>query len=314
MRIGMQPITGGPRATPLSILAFARTADGLGFDSIQVPDHIVIPVGPATPYPYHPTGSMGVEPEDDFYEPLSLIGYLLGATRRIRIGSSVLVAAQREPLTTAKQLACLDVLSGGRIALTVGAGWLAEEFAAVRAPDFRRRGKATEEAVEIFRRAWRSHPVEFHGEIFSFDAVGVLPKPVQEGGIPILIGGNSAAAIGRAARIGDGWQPLKISRDEYAAGVARLHEVAAAHGRELEGFALSLRLGLRISAARTERRAGEDAEKVLVGTAQEVMAQLEVYEAIGVDEVVFDLRTCSAPEIEETLALCAEQLLPRFSA
>jgi probable F420-dependent oxidoreductase len=314
MRIGVQPLTGGPAAAPGAIRAFAQLADELGYDSLQVPDHVVVPVGPTTPYPYHPSGKMGVEPDDDFYEPLSLIGYLLGLTRRLRIGTSVLVAPLRDPLATAKQLACLDVLSDGRVTVAVGVGWLEEEFAALRAPSFRRRGKATDEVIEIFRRAWREHPVEFHGEIYSFGPVGVSPKPAQPGGIPILVGGNSEAAIDRAVRLGDGWQPLKLSPAELEAGLAHVRAAAARHGRSLDGFSLSLRLGLRIAAEATERRPGEDEGKVLVGTVDEVAAQLRAYEALGVGEAVFDLRTCAPAEVERTLELGAAGLLPRFTA
>jgi len=312
MRIGMQPATSGPQATPAAITATAELADRLGFDSLQVTDHIVIPVSVESRYPYHPSGQMRVGPDADYFEPLSLLGYLAGRTRRIRLGTSVLVAAYRNPVVTARQLASLDALCGGRLVLGVGVGWMEEEFAAVGAPPFADRGAVTDEVIEVFRSIWREQPASYSGRFFAFGPVGAMPKPAQPGGIPILVGGNTRPAIRRAARLGDGWQPLKISPDALSASLGYLREQAARHGRDLSAYMVSLRMGLRLSPAPTPRRDGEDRWSVLVGTADEVAEDLVAYEKLGVTETVFDFRTCSPDETAETLHLAAQHLFPRF--
>lgn len=313
MKIGMQPANSGPQATPERIAAIAELADGLGFDSLQVTDHIVIPVEYSSPYPYHPSGRMAAGPDDTFYEPISLLGYLAGRTRRIRLGTSVLIGPYRNPVVTAKQLACLDALTGGRLLIGMGVGWMEEEFAAVAAPSFAERGAVTDEVIEVFRRIWRDQPASFQGRFFQFAPIGVMPKPAQPGGIPILIGGDSRPAIRRAARLGDGWQPFKLPPEVLEQKLGYLREQAVAADRDLSGFTISLRLGLRLTSAPTERRPAEEPWKTLVGTPAQVADDLKVYQGLGVTEVVFDFRTCSFDETSETLHLAAKTLLPQFA-
>lgn len=314
MRIGMQPINSGPLATPAYITEIAELADTLGFDSLQITDHVVMPVEYSSPYPYHPSGRMAAGPDDNYFEPLGLLGYLGGRTRHIRLGTSVLIAPYRHPVVTAKQLAGLDVLTGGRLVVGLGVGWMAEEFAALGAPPFAERGAVTDEVIQIFRCIWREQPASFAGRFFAFAPLGVMPRPLQPGGIPILIGGMSRAAIRRAARLGDGWQPFKQTPEELAAGLAYLHEQAERANRDLSGFTISLRLGLRLSAGPTERRAAEEPWKTLVGNTEQVAADLAIYSKLGVTETIFDFRTCTADETRETLQLAAEGLLPRMQA
>ena len=279
---------------------------------MQVTDHVVIPITVESRYPYHPSGQMRMGPDADYFETISLLGYLAGRTRRIRLGTSVLVAAYRNPVVTARQLACLDVLSGGRIMLGVGVGWMAEEFAAVAAPSFVERGAVTDEVIEVLRCIWRDQPASYSGRFFSFAPVGAMPKPAQPNGIPILIGGNTRPAIRRAVRLGDGWQPIKISPDELIARLGYLREQAAQQDRDLSSFSVSLRMGLRLSPSPTSRRDGEDRWSVLAGTADQVADDLAAFEKLGVTEMVFDFRTCSPEETTETLHLAAQHLIPRF--
>lgn len=313
MRIGIQPANSGTQATPEAIAEVAELADGLGFDSLQVTDHLVIPVTIESTYPYNTSGRMAAGPDDVYFEPLSLIAYLAGRTRRIRLGTSVLIAGYRNPVVTAKFLACLDVLSGGRLVIGLGAGWMEEEFAAVGGPPFAERGVATDEVIEVFRRVWRDQPASFQGQIYAFGPVGVMPKPLQPGGIPLLIGGITRPAIRRAARLGDGWQPFKLPPEALRAGLSYLREQVERHGRDLAGFEVSHRLGLRLTTGPTERRPAEEPWKTLVGTPEQVAADLDVYRDLGVTEAVFDFRTCTPEETRETLHLAAEHLLPRFA-
>ena len=311
MRIGMQPANSGPKATPDAITEEAELADRLGFDSLQVTDHVVVPVEINSRYPYNPTGRFAASPDTDYYEPISLLGYLAGRTRRIRLGTSVLIAAYRNPVVTARQLACLDQLTGGRLVVGLGVGWMAEEFAVLDAPPFAERGAATDEVIAVFRAIWGEQPASFDGRYYRFPPVGAMPKPVQPGGIPILIGGDSRPAIRRAARLGDGWQPFKLPPDELAPRLTYLREQAERADRDLSGFTVSIRLGLRLGRALLERREGEESEwGTLVGTAEQVLEVLGVYARLGVTEAVFDFRTCSPDETQETLHLAGEGVLP----
>ncbi len=314
MRIGVQPVNSGPLATPEYITELAELADELGFDSLQITDHLVMPLEYRSRYPYNASGRMAAGPDDAYFEPLGLIAYLAGRTRRIRLGTSVLIAPYRHPVVTAKFLAGLDQLSGGRLLLGVGVGWMAEEFAALGAPPFEERGAVTDEIIAIWRTLWREQPANFSGRFFQFAPLGMMPKPAQAGGIPIYIGGSSRPAIRRAARLGDGWQPFKLTPEEMEPGLTLLREQAAKLGRSLDGFTISMRLGLRLAATATERREAEEPWKTLVGTPAEVIRDLQAYERLGVNEAVFDFRTCTAEETRETLRLAAAELLPRFQA
>lgn len=313
MKIGMQPPNSGPYATPAFITELAELGDTLGFDSLQVTDHIVVPAEIRSRYPYNASGVMAAHPESDYYEPLSLLAYLIGRTRRIKLGTSVLILPYRNPILTAKQLACMDQLSGGRMLLGVGVGWMEEEFRILGSPPFAERGAVTDEYIETFRRIWREGTTALEGRYTSTPVVGVNPRPAQAGGIPIIIGGVTRPAIRRAARLGDGWQPFKLPPDELVAGLNELRAQARRFNRDLREFTISLRLGLRMTRESTERRPDEEPWKTLVGPARDVLLHLRTYHDLGVTEVVFDFRTCRPEEVRETLRLCAAQIIPAFA-
>jgi probable F420-dependent oxidoreductase len=313
VKIGIQPANSGPNASPSLLTEVAERAEELGFDSLLITDHIVLPLEYTSPYPYHASGRMAASPDDPFFEPLSTIGFLAGRTHRIRLGTSVLIGPYRHPVPTARYLACLDQLSGGRIVIGMGVGWMAEEFAAVQSPPFEERGAVTDEVIEVFRRIWRDQPASFSGRFFQFEPVGAMPKPAQAGGIPILIGGESRPAMRRAARLGDGWQPFKLPPEVLIDRLDYLRAQARTAGRDLSNFIISMRLGLRLTATPTERRSSEEPWKCLVGTPAQVAADMEVYQKLGVTEIVFDFRSCTPDETRETLQLAGKELVSRFA-
>jgi probable F420-dependent oxidoreductase len=313
MKIGLQPPNSGPHATPEFMTELAELGDQLGYDSLQVTDHILVPSQVNSRYPYNATGVFASRPETDYYEPISLLAYLIGRTRRIRLGTSVLILPYRNPLLVAKQLACMDRLSGGRMVLGVGVGWMEEEFRILDAPSFAERGAVTDEYIEGFRRIWREGTTTLEGRYIHTPEIGVNPRPAQAGGIPIIVGGVRRPAIRRAARLGDGWQPFKLPPDELITGLNYLRAQARRSGRDLRGFTVSLRLGLRMTREPTERRPEEEPWKTLVGPARDVLQHLRTYRDLGVTEVVFDFRTCRPDEMRETIQLCAEQIVPAFA-
>lgn len=176
---------------------FAREVDRLGFDAIETPEHVAFPVGFRSKYPYTRDGSFPGADEFPIPDPLLPLAYVAASTTRIKFGTYVIILPQHHPLYLAKQMATLDVLSKGRTFIGVGSGWLKEEFDALGI-DFHDRGARTDEAIQAMRVLWRDNPSTFKGRHFNFGPLKSFPKPVQKGGIPILVGGISAPAIRRA--------------------------------------------------------------------------------------------------------------------
>src|SRR5438477_2165589 len=229
----------GPLATPEHILRMATRADALRYTSLFVTDHVVLPASAArSVYPYAASGKLPGGANQDYLDPLALLGWLAHATRKIKLGTSVLVVPYRNPLVTAKTLATIDCLSNGRLILGAGVGWLREEFEAVGAPPFEERGRVTDEYIALMRKTWTTDPVSFQGRYVRVDNVHALPKPAQPGGIPVWIGGHTDGAVRRAARLGDGWHPLimrppgLLLPPEYATRVRPLGAWAKGAGRE----------------------------------------------------------------------------------
>ena len=283
----------GPLATPENILRMAARAEALRYDSIFVTDHVVLPVSMArSVYPYSPTGRLPGGADQDYLEPLALLAHLAHATRRIRIGTSVLVIPYRNPVVTAKTLATIDRLSGGRVILGAGAGWLREEFEALAAPPFEARGAVTDEYLTLMRRLWTTDPVTFQGRHYAVRDVHALPKPAQRGGIPIWIGGHTDAAARRAGALGDAWHPIGLRPpatlfpDEYAAKAKQVRAAAQRAGRDPRSVRLTLRCPMQVRGPRAKAAAGE--RPLFQGTAEEVAGDVRRYAAVGVSHFVFD--------------------------
>ncbi|HUY19600.1 MAG TPA: LLM class F420-dependent oxidoreductase [Candidatus Binataceae bacterium] len=206
MKFGLMFINAGPFSQPELFAHMARTAEECGFESIWTVEHVVIPKDYKSPYPYSPSGKIPGPDEVPINDPLLPLAYAAAITKKLRLATGIVILPQHHPLYLAKQAATLDVLSGGRMILGVGSGWLKEEFDALGI-DFATRGRRTDEGIEAMRALWRDHPSNFHGKIFNFGPVASFPKPVQKGGVPIHIGGHTAAAVRRAAAYGDGFFP-----------------------------------------------------------------------------------------------------------
>src|SRR3989442_9914477 len=182
MPFGFSLPSRGPLARPDMLVKLAEKADALRYASLFVTDHVVIPTTIDSPYPYSPSGKVGGEWTQGYLEPLTLMTFLAGVTSRVRLGTSVLVIPYRNPVVTAKMLATLDVMSGGRVILGAGVGWLREEFDALHAPRFEDRGRVTDEYLRLMRECWTREPVEWNGPHYRLRSGSALPKPVQQGG------------------------------------------------------------------------------------------------------------------------------------
>jgi probable F420-dependent oxidoreductase len=278
----------------------------------------VLPVSAArSVYPYAPGGQFPGGARQDYLEPLAMLAYLARATTRIRLGTSVLVIPYRHPLVVGKMLATVDVLSGGRVILGAGTGWLREEFEALGAPPFEQRGAVTDEYLAVMRLAWTTDPVSFEGRYCRIPSVHALPKPVQAGGIPVWIGGHTPAALRRAARLGDGWHPIglrppaNLEPDEYAASVKQLHAWAAEAGRDPAAITLSFRAPMEVRSSRAKAPAGD--RPLFQGTAAEVLGDIQRYQAIGVSHMVFDPVRLDLRAVLDNIARFADEVRPKLA-
>src|SRR5438034_8831374 len=206
MRYGFYCPTRGACATAEAVETILAKGEALGFTSTMIADHIVFPMRIASKYPYTVSGDF--PGGGDALDQLSLMAFAAGRTRSLRLVTSVMILPYRNPVLTAKMLATIDVLSRGRVTVGVGVGWLREEFEALGAPDFKRRGAVSDEYLRIFKTLWTQNPATFRGEFYRFESLRCLPQPVQKPHPPIWIGGHSRAALRRVARHGDGWHPV----------------------------------------------------------------------------------------------------------
>ena len=240
MKFGvLPPYRHGVTADPDWMRTFARQAEASGFESIYTVEHVVVPAGYESRYPYSESGRMPLPEDVDIPDPLELLAYLAACTSTIRLATGILVLPEHHPIQLAKRAATIDRLSGGRLTLGIGVGWLREEVEAVGV-DFDSRGARTDECIVALRSLWATGEATHHGAHFAFERAGSYPKPVQQGGIPIHIGGHSRTAARRAGRLGDGFHPLGISDAELPARLDEVRRAALDAGRDPDAIELSL--------------------------------------------------------------------------
>lgn len=211
----------------------AVIAEEVGFTGVLLGDHVFFPEKLDSPYPYTPDGQPGFESADPWPDPWVSIGAMAAVTTRLRFGTSVYILPLRNPLQVAKSIGTAAVISGNRVALGAGAGWMREEFAQMGVA-FEGRGGRYDEMIEILRLLWRGGMTEYHGQHFDFDRLEISPAPTEE--IPIWIGGHGKIALRRAARLGDGWIGTGCAPEEIAEILGKLGELRRDAGRESEPF------------------------------------------------------------------------------
>jgi probable F420-dependent oxidoreductase len=220
----------------------AARAEALGFESVWVPEHLVFPTEIRSRYPYAADGVPPVRVDTPHLDPLILLTHIAAATRTIRLGTNIYLLPLRHPLLTARLAVSVDVLSGGRLTLGVGVGWLREEFEAVGV-DFESRGARTRECVRALKTLWTEAAPEHHGRFFDFGPVRFEPKPVQRPHLPIVFGGETEAALKRAAALGDGWYGVGHTPETARRQVDALAVLRAAAGRADSPFEITVSPG-----------------------------------------------------------------------
>ncbi len=211
-------------------LELCRRAEAAGFDSVWGGEHVIMPTTIESAYPYTADGRIPAQPETPIPDPLIWLAYVAAAAPTLRLGTCILIVPQRNPVILAKEIATLDRLSGGRVELGVGVGWMREEFDVLGVP-WERRGARTDEYIAAMRTLWSGPEVEFHGEFVDFPRVTCSPRPIQTS-IPVLVGGDSPAAIRRAVRIADGYFPGEGKVDRLGHLIGELRIAADKHGRD----------------------------------------------------------------------------------
>ncbi len=219
-------------------VSLAVGAEAVGVESLWTVEHVVVPVGYESTYPYDVSGRMPGGREDfDIPDPLIWLSYIAARTSRIKLATGVMILPQRNPIVVAKEVATLDAMSGGRAVLGVGVGWLAEEFAALGVP-FNERGKRTDEYIAILRALWSGEAAEFHGEFFDFGPCHSRPTPVAKS-VPIVIGGHTEIAARRAGKLGDGFFPGSGTIEELTHLIGIVRATAQEHGRDPDAIEIT---------------------------------------------------------------------------
>lgn len=228
---------------PEELPALAQKVEDSLFDGLVLGDHAVFPEKIESPYPYSKDGKLLWDPETPWPDVWVAIAAMAAVTKRIHFSTNIFVLPMRNPIEMAKKLATLSVMSGNRVALGSGVGWMAEEYQALGI-DFKTRGKRYDEMIEIMRKLWTGEIVEHHGEIFDFPRLQMSPKPT--GHIPIYLGGGSPPAMRRAARTGDGWITGNFTRETIADTIASLREMLKDAGRENDAFEIVAPVGANL--------------------------------------------------------------------
>lgn len=271
-------------AEPEGARALATTAEEVGFESVWTVEHAVVPKGYESAYPYSPSGKM---PGGEFIalpDPFVWLSYVAALTSTIKLGTGIAILPQRNPVITAKEVASLDRLSSGRVLLGVGAGWLAEEFAALGVP-FERRGDRLDEYIKALRVLWSDESPTFSGEFVSFTDCVCLPQPTG-GSVPIVIGGHTPRAARRAGELGDGFFPGSAKPDELATLLDIMRRSAKGAGRDPDAIEITVGGGFTVEQARTLADLGVDRALIapMAFDAEGIARQLTTFaeEVIGV--------------------------------
>jgi probable F420-dependent oxidoreductase len=317
MQIGFSAPTAGPLSEldPLVRLCTGAEEHGLAYATFS--DHVVIPTEISSPYPYSATGEFTNQGTGERNEQLIELAFVAARTTKLKLVTSVMVIPHRPAVLAAKQLATIDTLSGGRVILGIGAGWMKEEFEAIGAPPFAERGKVTDEYIAAFKELWTNPKPSFKGKYVSFDKITFAPKPVQKGGIPIWVGGESGPALRRTAKYGDAWYPIPNnpafpmdSLKRLTGGIARLRQLTAEAGRDPKSVGVTVRFprwgeGLPAKADDGER-------KLFSGTAADIAGDIKTLEALGVGAIDTGFSGSAVPEILADMKKFKTEVLARL--
>jgi len=298
----------GPLAAPETITTLARFAEEAGFESIWLADHVVFPASFDSRYPFSATGDFPAPTSDPLLEPIAAMGVLAGATKRLRIGTAVLIIPYRNPVLLARMLITIDQFSGGRVILGAGVGWLKEEFEALDTFDFAKRGKVTDEYLEIFKALSAGGEVGYQGETYSFEPVHSVPGSVQRPHPPVLIGGVSNPALRRVTR-NDGWLAVALGPEEMPERIAALKRICGEEGRRFEDLQMVYKIFINPGEPKQGPFGGRDMGS---GSQAQIVDDLKSILDAGFQKIVVRYRGDSAAAQTEQMDRFVSDIVPKL--
>ena len=317
MQIGFSAPTAGPLSSLDNLTRLCAGAEEMGYHYATFSDHVVIPTDISSPYPYSATGEFTNAGTGERNEQLIELAFVAARTEKLRLVTSVMVVPHRPAVLAAKQLATIDTMSGGRVTLGIGAGWMKEEFEALGVPAFEQRGKVTDEYIAAFRELWTKDRPRFSGDYVKFDRITFAPKPAQKGGIPIWVGGESGPALRRTAKYGDAWYPIPNnpafpldSRKRFSAAVDRLRKLTQEAGRGPKSVGITLRFP-RYGEAIAEK-AGDGERRLFSGKPDAIVADIKALAALGVGAIDTGFGGATVPEILAEMKRFKSEVMARL--
>ncbi len=316
MQFGFNLPISGALAAPEIMTRIAREGERLGYDYLTVTDHLVLPDMAEPGYPYSESGAFYSVDTQYRHEQLACTAYLAAATSRVRLVLAVMVVPHRPAVLSAKMLATIDVLSGGRLTVGIGAGWLKAEFDAVVTTPFAERGAVTDEYLAAFRRLWDEEKPTIDGKYVHFDRLVLDPKPMQTP-LPIWVGGESGPSLRRAAKFADAWYPIGTNNQHlldslprYKAGVARLRQLTATAGRAADAVALTYRV--KRTGAALPSQASDGERRLFSGTDADIIGDIHALQDLGVTAIDFDFERQTEGEVVAEMTGFRERVLAKI--
>ncbi len=306
MKYGFSLIMRGNEARPEAFEAMAEKAEALGFDSLWCSDHLIVPPLKTSRYPGRPDGKFPPIWLERYWEPFTVLSYVAARTRKIALGTSVLILPMRNPIEVAAQVADLDQLARGRFLFGVGVGWFEEEFNALNWP-FRERGARTNEGLAVCKALWTQPRPSFKGKFYQFDEVYFDPKPASKPHPPIWIGGNSEAALRRAARHGNAWHPNRPTHAYLEKALGTLQGFLEEAGRSMADITVGVKTMLNFQ----DGPPGEG-QTPTEGRPQEIIDALKRYQDLGAQHITFDFFPESLDNALLTMERFAQEVRPKL--
>lgn len=292
MQIGFNLPVSGPMAAPAVMASVARLGEELGFSYLTLTDHVALPDTSVPGYPYSESGSFYSPDPGHRMEQLTATAWVAAKTERIRLVLAVMVVPHRPAVITSKMLSTIDVLSGGRLTVGIGAGWLKPEIEAVGVTPFAERGAVTDEYIDAMRAIWMQERPVFHGKYTHIEGLLIDPKPTQKPHPPIWVGGESGPSMRRAARVGDAWYPIGTNQanmldtlPRLEAGIARLRKLTAAAGRDPAAVGVVYRVKRHAYEAPP---ATDGNRRLFTGTIANTIEDIAALKRLGVTAIDFD--------------------------
>lgn len=316
LQFGVNTSTRGCMTSRAAYKAVGQAAEKLGFGFVSVNDHVVVPRDIGSRYPYSEDAKWAGASSGHNFDVLAMLAFLAGCTEKIGLMSSVMVVPHRQPILTAKMLATIDVMSEGRLIVGCGAGWMKEEFEALETKPYEDRGRVTDEYIEAFKVLWTQEAPAYAGKHVKIDNLMFAPKPIRKPHPPIWIGGESAPARRRAAKLGDAWYPGSVNPqfrldtpERLGAAYEEVRQATEKGGRDPDQLQLSY---VVLSAVDWTAQKGADTpRRIFTGTSADMAADAAALAKVGVSHLNLSLQAATLEETLERMQRFSEEVMAK---